>query len=348
VLRAQSVPLADRIGFIDTVMALLPYGFRARMTAATWTRATYRDHRFRLFFSNAPRATDERDHVVTWGHPETAVITPANGAAHEYLTWLEDTVSRPIGRLAQLTDPLGFGSKAGRIALDLAKVAPVPREPGPDRPVAQVTPSDGPPSATAPSVPAATTSAEAPDLRSMALALWRERDAHPKRLARWFASGRVSDVRLITLLAGERDSPQDARAICDLTLEYLETMQRSLRLSALRHALRRSGFLAQVLAADGVGDDQYQVTTLARFLRAAYPNGLDRPTILLVLAEISIPPTPALLAAVLTLLTRQRDAHLAREAFALGSVRRLSLAPDAVEQLADRLPVFDYDQQDEP
>jgi len=119
VLRAQHVPVAGRLGFIDSVMGLLPYGFRAKMTAATWTRATYRDHRFRLFFSDAPRGSDRSDHVVTWDHPETAVITPEDGAAHEYLTWLEDTLIEPMARLTRLTEAYGFGDVPVRNAVSL-------------------------------------------------------------------------------------------------------------------------------------------------------------------------------------------------------------------------------------
>jgi hypothetical protein len=182
----------------------------------------------------------------------------------------------------------------------------------------------------------------------VALAFWRVRENHPERLTRWFASGQVDAVRLITLLAGERDSPPEARMICDLTLNYLETMRRNVRSPALRQALRQHGFLAQVLAGDGVGDDQYQVTALASFLRAAYPDGLDRPAILQVLAGDGAPPTPALLAAVLTRLARAKDAHLAREAYARGSVTRLNLDPGTSGPLADRLPLFDYDQPGEP
>lgn len=119
VLRAQHVPVAGRLGFIDTVMSLLPYGFRAKMTAATWTRATYRDHRFRLFFSDAPRGSERPDHVVSWDHPETAVITPQDGVAHEYLTWLEDTLIEPMARLNRLTEARGFGDAPVRNAVSL-------------------------------------------------------------------------------------------------------------------------------------------------------------------------------------------------------------------------------------
>jgi hypothetical protein len=119
VLKARQVPVDGRLGFIDTVMALLPYGFRAKMTAATWTRATYRDHRFRLFFSDAPRGEQRRDHVVSWGRPETAVVTPQDGAAHEYLTWLEETLIEPMARLNRLTETYGFGDGSVRNAVSL-------------------------------------------------------------------------------------------------------------------------------------------------------------------------------------------------------------------------------------
>ena len=62
VLGAEGTSMLERLEFIDTVMELLPYGFRARMTAATWTRASNRNHRFRLFFS-ARRA---RMSQTTW------------------------------------------------------------------------------------------------------------------------------------------------------------------------------------------------------------------------------------------------------------------------------------------
>jgi hypothetical protein len=135
VLRAQDVPVADRLGFVDAVMTLLPYGFRAKMTAATWTRATYRDHRFRLFFSDAPRGSERRDHVVSWDHPETAVITPDDGAAHEYLTWLEDTLIAPVARLTRLTEACGFGDAPVRNAVSLVtESAAEPERPPPAGP----------------------------------------------------------------------------------------------------------------------------------------------------------------------------------------------------------------------
>jgi hypothetical protein len=116
VLGADETSLDDRLRFIDTVMGLLPYGFRARMAAATWTRPTHRDHRFRLFFSSEPRASDKPDQVVYWGEPDLAGI-PGGDAGH-YYGWLADKVT-PLASLAQMYRELGFGDAADTEALRL-------------------------------------------------------------------------------------------------------------------------------------------------------------------------------------------------------------------------------------
>jgi len=114
VLGADGTSLRERLEFIDTVMQYLPYGFRSRMTAATWTRATNRQHGFRLFFSNAPRVGTPgraavKDWVVTWGaDPEVSDVL--HGPTSEYLDWLQGNVG-PLARLACLTDERGFGPK---------------------------------------------------------------------------------------------------------------------------------------------------------------------------------------------------------------------------------------------
>jgi len=108
VLGAEGTSMRERLGFIDATMGLLPYSFRSRMTAATWTRATNRNHRFRLFFSSAPRA-DEPDYVVTWGDDPGLVRVPG-GEAGDYSDWLQDNIG-PLARLAELTNEFGFGPK---------------------------------------------------------------------------------------------------------------------------------------------------------------------------------------------------------------------------------------------
>jgi hypothetical protein len=119
VLDAEAASMEERLRFIDTVMALLPYGFRAKMTAATWTRSTYHKHRFRLYFSNAPR-TDQQDHEVSWGAPDQVHLP--RGQAREYFEWLADKVN-PLAGLAQLSElriDLKFDSTALTKALELA------------------------------------------------------------------------------------------------------------------------------------------------------------------------------------------------------------------------------------
>ena len=108
VLGAEATTMLERLEFIDSVMGLLPYGFRSRMTAATWTRASNRNHRFRLFFSSASRA-GEPDHVVNWSDNPELVDVP-DGEAREYLDWLQESAG-PLARLAELTSEMGFGQK---------------------------------------------------------------------------------------------------------------------------------------------------------------------------------------------------------------------------------------------
>jgi hypothetical protein len=116
VLGADETSLDERLRFIDTVMGLLPYGFRARMAAATWTRPTHRNHRFRLFFSSEPRASEKPDQIVYWGEPDLAAI-PGGDAGH-YYGWLADKVT-PLASLAQMYRELGFGDAADTEALRL-------------------------------------------------------------------------------------------------------------------------------------------------------------------------------------------------------------------------------------
>lgn len=109
VLGADDTSLAGRLAFIDAVMSLLPYGLRAKMTAATWTRPTNRDHRFQLFFSDAARTADRPDNILYWGRPEETRITPGDDWAYEYVTWLRDKIEEPTAKLARVTEPTGFG-----------------------------------------------------------------------------------------------------------------------------------------------------------------------------------------------------------------------------------------------
>ncbi|MET8333658.1 hypothetical protein [Streptosporangium canum] len=106
VVGADRVPMIERLRFLDTVAALLPYGMRTRLTAATWTSSTAR-HKIRLSFA---RHAPENAYEVRWGHGTE--ITWRDGRANVCLGLL----ARPDVRLADmlrglagLTDPLSFG-----------------------------------------------------------------------------------------------------------------------------------------------------------------------------------------------------------------------------------------------
>jgi hypothetical protein len=107
VLEAESTTMAERLEFIGAVAALLPYGFRTRLTATTWVRSTHRDHRFRLFFSDAKRDSKSPDDLVYWGRPEGTRLTPNDDYAYTYARYLDDTVGQ-IQTLAGLTKPRSF------------------------------------------------------------------------------------------------------------------------------------------------------------------------------------------------------------------------------------------------
>jgi hypothetical protein len=65
VLRAEQISLEVRLRFLDAVAALLPYGYRTRFTASTWTNSAS-PHRIRLSFAKSPR---DEAHPVTWKSP---------------------------------------------------------------------------------------------------------------------------------------------------------------------------------------------------------------------------------------------------------------------------------------
>jgi hypothetical protein len=116
VLGADDIPVAERLRFIDTVMAMLPYGLRATMSAATWAGSTSQDLKLRLFFSGAPRVggrlTDGRpraeDCLVEWAHPEAVHVTGDAGLL--YQDWLKDVRGQAPALLAEQASPVRFNS----------------------------------------------------------------------------------------------------------------------------------------------------------------------------------------------------------------------------------------------
>ncbi|WP_066375919.1 hypothetical protein [Herbidospora mongoliensis] len=105
VVGADEVSMLKRLRFIDEVAALLPYGMRTRLTAATWVSATA-DHKIRLSF--APHAADGTYKVV-WTHG--AELPAGERAADAYVRLLHDPRVTPgelVERLAQKIAQLSF------------------------------------------------------------------------------------------------------------------------------------------------------------------------------------------------------------------------------------------------
>jgi hypothetical protein len=487
VLDGDQTSLDERLRFIDTVMALLPYGFRARMTAATWTKSTYQTHRFRLYFSSAPR-TDQQDYVVSWVAPDDVYLPP--GHAREYYDWLADKVD-PITRLADLSElssDLKFDNTAATKALEMAnsldgrrhswssaQYPPQPsRAPGGDVSL----PSTGQPSPSPQAGPVALDrtaevlqecvdyieghntvrlksaagwllkqakadslmkqQAEADAMKRQAEAdpglkaraeevddrrkRYREQisdsgllqphesvggrqrdlygallavafgrpltytgycqvekcldggpDEHPhqellkaikdgemtfatkalvlyltreerneKDLNKWYASGELDPVTLVHWLAEDwGPRPHHARVICDLSLDFLMKVPARYDQASLRSALRRHGFLARALQLRHPEKEQYQISALYRFLRAAYSGTPGRQAIGQILAGASHPPTPALFAAVLMNLSSSEAIQFAQEAYVHGSLARMNMHTDTYLSLCERVPALD-------
>ena len=78
-----------RVRFLDAVAALLPYGYRASLTAATWSDTAATGQRFRIVF--ALRARDEASRVP-W---RAAAPVPSTGPAGTYLEHLGRVLGRP-------------------------------------------------------------------------------------------------------------------------------------------------------------------------------------------------------------------------------------------------------------
>ncbi|WP_440072375.1 hypothetical protein [Streptosporangium sp. OZ121] len=117
VVGGEAVPMIERLRFLDTVAALLPYGMRARLTASTWASSTA-DHKIRLAFTqHVPVGT----YPVAWGQP--VEIPDQEEDAYRYLTLLarQDLNAGLLDWLASRTEPLTFGKNGRARALDLLR-----------------------------------------------------------------------------------------------------------------------------------------------------------------------------------------------------------------------------------
>jgi hypothetical protein len=120
VLQADWTSLDERLRFLDSVMASLPYGMRSEMSAATWASATAVEHKLRLFFAGARRAGD--DLVVTWGQSVAGKIR--HRLADDYLHFLAEGGPGVQTQLAAMGEPVGF--KARDIEMMVAALGSTP------------------------------------------------------------------------------------------------------------------------------------------------------------------------------------------------------------------------------
>jgi hypothetical protein len=82
-VNAGALPLARRLDCLDAIAALLPYGFRAGLTASTWADSGSL-HRIRLTFSKRARAEQQS---MAWGNAAPPGLGDALGS--DYLALLE-------------------------------------------------------------------------------------------------------------------------------------------------------------------------------------------------------------------------------------------------------------------
>jgi hypothetical protein len=114
VVGADDASTAERLRFIDTAMAWLPYGLRATMSAGTWADSASQELKLRLFFAGVPRSpgllADGRvssgDWIVGWGDHKD--ISVSGGPPQLYQGWLKEVKDQAPMMLAEVTSPERF------------------------------------------------------------------------------------------------------------------------------------------------------------------------------------------------------------------------------------------------
>ncbi|GAA4213312.1 hypothetical protein [Microbispora amethystogenes] len=132
---ADGVPMAQRLRFVDTVMALLPYGLRTRFSAATWTSSTTK-HRIKLSFA---RYAPEGVQAVQWGQGADIPQDEYSAKYHRILRNRDVDYPDLIGWLAGRTEPLSFNDGDRPRVFDLLHQSASPSPP--TRPAPKPTPA---------------------------------------------------------------------------------------------------------------------------------------------------------------------------------------------------------------
>ncbi|WP_169981304.1 hypothetical protein [Microbispora sp. H10836] len=131
VVGADAVPMIDRLRFVDTVAALLPYGTRTRFTAATWTSSTS-EHTIKLSFA---RYAPEGGQTVVWGHAaESLRDQTASKLCYQFYTRSDVPMATMVARLARDTEPLSIEKDRPKVLqlVELSGSAVPEIEPVPD------------------------------------------------------------------------------------------------------------------------------------------------------------------------------------------------------------------------
>jgi hypothetical protein len=140
------------------------------------------------------------------------------------------------------------------------------------------------------------------------------------RLTKWFRSGQVEVKQLFDALDGTWDRPHHADIMYNVTLDYLSGRRWRYNSRTVMAGLRAHGYLAAALLRQYPELEQHQISLMIAFLRAAYPDKLDRRTVKDIVAVSD--PTRALRRAVLASLRVPADREWAADVFADQSKRK--------------------------
>ncbi|GAA3422717.1 hypothetical protein [Streptosporangium vulgare] len=119
VVEGGGAPLLDRLRFLDTVAALLPYGFRTKLIASTWAPFAA-GHRNRLFFAEHP---SEDALNITW--KQEVSVPESHDVAHRYHELLvsrkEKGLAELIARFSRETGQRKFSTETLEAVLPIAE-----------------------------------------------------------------------------------------------------------------------------------------------------------------------------------------------------------------------------------
>ncbi|WP_067464055.1 hypothetical protein [Actinomadura macra] len=131
VLDAEVVPLRERLRYLDTVAGLLPFGMRARFSAATWVSSTIRPV-FRISFAEF----SEDDFTTVYFEGGAPTLMPSStGGAYTAILREVGPFSDLVDLLARADEPLRFTPEDRFKALGIVSAA---RGPQPDAPAADL------------------------------------------------------------------------------------------------------------------------------------------------------------------------------------------------------------------